>query len=149
FRAEPNLGEPAIHIGDGQGRCVGFYAFEKTVQEDVSSLRKLVKKREAQGEDASEEKRLLEEAEKVRERARRFLSKNDIPFVLYVDEIRNGKVIGLSEDAERRMYIEGNALNTQAGKEQLFKYETWSPVVRALALLRESDEFPWISPDYI
>jgi len=150
FIAEPGLGEPAIHIGDGQGRSVGFYAFDKTLTEQVAKIRKHVKKLEAARQDASEEKRLLQEAEKVRDRARRFVSKNDIPFVLYVQTIKNdGAVVGISEEAEKRMYIEGNALNTQAGKEQVIKYETWSPIVVALQQIRESDEFTWMSPDYI
>jgi hypothetical protein len=149
FVAEPRLGQPAIHIGDGQGRCVGFYAFDKTLGEEVSRLRKLIRKLEAKQEDATEEKRQLEEAEKVRERGRTFLSKNDVPFVLYVQDVQDGKIVGISEAAEKRMYIEGNALNTQAGKEQVIKYETWSPVVVALQQIREMDECTWMSPDYI
>jgi hypothetical protein len=56
-------------------------------------------------------------------------------------------VVGLSEDAERRCYIEGNALNSMASKEDIIKYEQFSPIVVDLQAHR--DDLNWMSDEFI
>jgi len=56
-------------------------------------------------------------------------------------------VVGLSEDAEKRCYIEGNALNSRASQEDVLKYEQISPIVLDLQAFR--DEHNWMSNEFI
>ena len=69
-------------------------------------------------------------------RIQRFLSQTTLSCVIYVDDVKpDGTVVGLPQDAERRLYIEGNALNARAAQEEVLKFETFSPVI---VLLQES-----------
>jgi hypothetical protein len=88
--------------------------------------------------------------EALRERVQRFLSETDVPFVCYASHVlADGRVVGLGEDAERRLYVEGNALNSQATKEEILKYESFSPVVRALQEERTDVQNLWMDPEFI
>src|SRR5262249_17920589 len=50
---------------------------------------------------------------------------------------------------ERRLYIEGNALNARAAQEEIIKYESFSPVIVSLQELRTDDTMKWMWPEYI
>jgi hypothetical protein len=94
--------------------------------------------------------RELAQLEQVRERVRNFLSATDLTFVCYASDVRpDGSIIGLDEDAEKRLYIEGNALNSQATKEEVIKYESFSPVIVALQEDRMEPANTWMDPEYI
>jgi len=68
--------------------------------------------------------------------------------MIYADSVdAEGHVKGLSMNAEKRLYIEGNALNSQASQEEILKYEQYSPVILALRDLREG--FNWMGDDFI
>lgn len=150
LNAEPARGETLFHIGDGQGRCVGFYSFDRVLTERVTKQRKHLKKLEANREDSAAARRELERLEALKERGRKFLSQNDVPFVIYVADIKHdGEVVGLSEEAEKRLYIEGNALNSLATKEEILKFETFSPVVIALQEDREEPDNFWMTDDFV
>src|SRR5262249_20231244 len=88
--------------------------------------------------------------EQLRERIRRFLSATDLTFVCYASEVLDdGSIVGLDEDAEKRLYIEGNALNSQATKEEVIKYEAFSPVIVLLQEERMEPENAWMDVEYI
>jgi hypothetical protein len=57
--------------------------------------------------------------------------------------------VGLGEDAEKRLYIESNALNSQATKEEVIKYESFSPVIVLLQEDRTEPENLWMDVEYI
>lgn len=146
--AKADMGESFIHIADGQGRIVGFHAMERELVLKITRLKDAIKRIEKKGQSASEEKAELVEAEAALNRVRQFLSHNDLPFVLYAHKVEaNGAVVGLNEDAEKRCYIEGNALNSQASKEDVIKYEQFSPIVVDLHAFR--DDLDWMSGDMI
>ena len=64
---------------------------------------------------------MLAEFEALLARQQRFLSNTAVPFVLYARSIRNdGSIAGITEQAEKRAYIEGNAMNSQASKDFAF-----------------------------
>jgi hypothetical protein len=150
FVAKPGLGEVVIHIVDGQGRCVGFYSFERAVTEAIETLKTSIRKLEKSYKSADREKEQLEGQEALLKRIRKFLSSTHVPFVLYADSIaEDGRVAGLPVVAERRLYIEGNALNAQAAKEEILKFESFSPVVVLLQWLRVDPDFRWMSADVI
>jgi hypothetical protein len=111
-------------------------------------LKDAIKKIERKGQSAADEKKDLVEVEKALERVRKFLSENDMSFVCYAHEVKaDNTVIGLGEDAEKRCYIEGNALNSMASKEDIIKYEQFSPIVVDLQARR--DELNWMSDEFI
>src|SRR5260370_30500 len=58
-------------------------------------------------------------------------------------------MVGLGEDAEKRLYIESNALNSQATKEEVIKYESFSPVIVLLQEDRTEPENLWMDVEYI
>src|SRR5260370_36594975 len=58
-------------------------------------------------------------------------------------------MVGLGEDAEKRLYIESNALNSQATKEEVIKYESFSPVILLLQEARTEPENLWMDVEYI
>jgi hypothetical protein len=147
LEAEPQLGETVFDIGDGQGRCFAFHSFHRAVADAVSDRRRRLKKLETPDPAAERE---LARLEKLRERVLRFLSETDVSFVCYASHLlEDGRVVGLGEDAERRLYIEGNALNSQATKEEIVKYESFSPVVRALQEDRTDMQNLWMDPEFI
>ena len=90
----------------------------------------------------------MEAAKLFRKKVNNFLSTNHIPVVCYVAAIaEDGTVLGLDMQAETRLYIEGNALNSQATKEEVVKYEAYSPVILELVNLRLDVRF--MAPEYI
>jgi hypothetical protein len=149
LEAEPRLGEALFDIGDGQGRCFAFYSFQRAVADALRDKR--ARLREAKRSEAEPSiRREVERLEVLQERIRVFLSKTDVSFVCYAREITaEGGVVGLGEEAERRLYIEGNALNSRATKEEVIKYESFSPVVVSLQVERTEPENLWMDADYI
>ncbi|PSO19508.1 MULTISPECIES: DNA sulfur modification protein DndB [Bradyrhizobium] len=146
--AKADMGESFINIADGQGRIVGFHAMERELVLKINRLKEAIKRIEKKAQSAAEEKNELAEAEAALARVRHFLSHNDLPFVLYAHKVEtNGTVVGLNEDAEKRCYIEGNALNSQASKEDVIKYEQFSPIIVDLHAFR--DDLDWMSADMI
>jgi hypothetical protein len=144
----PKLGQVALHIGDGQGRGFGFHSFDRMATKRILKLRKALKKKEKAGENVSKELKALEQAQIELEQIRKFLSDTDVSFVLYAAKVEaNGRVVGLPKEAEMRLYIEGNALNSQASKEEVLKYEQFSPIV--LALQEERLKHDWMKDDFI
>src|SRR5262249_30575057 len=136
FVAKPERGEAAFHLGDGQGRLVGFHSLERTAKARVDELGKKIKKAQRAGDDPSELQDQLEAAKLFRKKVNNFLSTNHITVVCYVADVaEDGAVRGLDNQAEKRLYIEGNALNSQATKEEVVKYEAYSPVILELVNL--------------
>jgi hypothetical protein len=116
--AAPIMGESVFHIGDGQGRLVGFHSLERTLEKKRIQLMDQIKKADKKGEDASELRRRLDEIMAQLGRIRRFLSETDLSFLCYASAILpDGSLVGLNDEAQRRLYVEGNALNSQASKE--------------------------------
>ena len=148
LRASPRMGESLFDVADGQGRIVGFHCLERQIGLKITAQKAIIKKLERKNQSTDEEVAQLKALEKEQQRVRNFLSETDLPFVCYVQKIdEDGLVHGLSIDAERRCYIEGNALNSQASKEDMLKYEQFSPVVVDLQAFR--DEVDWMDEDYI
>jgi hypothetical protein len=147
LEAEPGLGEAVFEIGDGQGRCFAFYSFQRAVADAIRDRKKKLK---AHDEPDPAGERELERLEGLRERIRRFLSATDVSFVCYASRLlEDGRLVGLGEDAEKRLYIEGNALNSQATKEEVIKYEAFSPVIVALQEDRMEPVNQWMDPEHI
>jgi hypothetical protein len=147
LEAEPQLGEALFEIGDGQGRCFGFYSFQRAVADAIRDKKRRARKTEDADPVVDDEIARLEE---LRERIRKFLSATDLSFVCYASDILpDGRLVGLGVDAEKRLYIEGNALNSQATKEELIKYESFSPVIVALQEDRMDPENVWMDVEYI
>jgi hypothetical protein len=148
LRANPMMGEGIFHIADGQGRIVGFYSLERELVLKIVKQKDTIKKLERKGLPAVEERKELAQAEKALERVRKFLSETDLSFVCYAYQVQaDNAVLGLSEDAEKRCYIEGNALNSMASKEDVIKYEQFSPIIVDLQAFR--DEYDWMSSAFI
>jgi hypothetical protein len=147
LEAEPQMGETLFDIGDGQGRCFGFFSFHRAVIDAILDRKRRV--RAAEGPDPAAE-RDLARLETLRDRILRFLSETDVSFICYASAVLpDGRIIGLGEDAERRLYVEGNALNSQATKEEIVKYESFSPVVRSLQEERTDVQNLWMDPEFI
>jgi len=147
---ESALGVPGIHIGDGQGRIVGLHSMERKVQNGIDELKKTIRRAEKALEPAAELKEMLGEAEATLKQIRQFVSSTTLPFVIYVGEVKpDGTVVGLSRDAEKRLYIEGNALNARAAQEEVLKFEAFSPVIVLLQEIRMDERFAWMNQDNI
>jgi hypothetical protein len=145
--AEPRMGETVFDIGDGQGRCFAFFSFHRAVLDAIQDRKRSVQRGEASDPIAGSD---LAHLEALRDRVQRFLSETDVPFVCYASHVlEDGRVVGLGEDAERRLYVEGNALNSQATKEEILKYESFSPVVRSLQEERTDVQNLWMDPEFI
>jgi len=154
FEAEPMLEEAVFHIGDGQGRAFSLYSLRKWVIEECTNCRGKLKRLQASDDTDTQEiekaKVDLAEMEALRERVNAFLSQTHLPFVAYVSKVlEDGTVVGLSVDAEKRLYIEGNALNSKASQEEIIKYESNSPVVLALREERFEEENVWMHQEFI
>jgi hypothetical protein len=144
---EPIMGETAFDIGDGQGRCFAFFSFHRAVIDAIQHRRRGIPQGEAADPLAAPD---LARLEALRERVQRFLSETDVPLVCYASHVlADGRIVGLGEDAERRLYVEGNALNSQATKEEILKYESFSPVVRTLQEDRTDVQNLWMDPEFI
>ena len=147
LEAEPKFGEAVFEIGDGQGRCFAFYSFQRAV---ADALRDKKKRFQEAGLDDDSAQAEITKLEQLRERIRDFLSATEVSFVCYADEIQpDGTLVGLGEDAEKRLYIESNALNSQATKEEVIKYESFSPVIVSLQEERTEPENLWMDAEYI
>ncbi len=147
LEADPPMGEAVFHIGDGQGRCFAFFSFHRAVADAIRDRKQSIKRMEAPDPAAERD---LARLEALRERVQRFLSETDVAFVCYASHVlEDGRVVGLAEDAERRLYIESNALNSQATKEEILKYESFSPVVRLLQEDRADVQNLWMDPEFI
>jgi hypothetical protein len=145
---QTRIGEAAIYIGDGQGRAFGFHSLERMAQHLVVKYRAAIKKKEKAGHDVSSERRDLDEAERELAAVRTFLAETEISFVCYAAKIMpDGKVVGIDDSAQKRQYIEGNALNSRASQEEMVKYEHFSPVIVFLHELREYHD--WMGQQYI
>jgi hypothetical protein len=145
LEADPDVGETLFEIGDGQGRCFAFYSFQRAV---TDALRDKRRRASVKGDPAADQE--IARLEALRDRIRNFLSATDVTFVCYASEVRDdGQIVGLGEDAERRLYIESNALNSQATKEEVIKYESFSPVVVLLQEDRTEPENLWMDVEYI
>ena len=141
LKADPMMGECVLHVADGQGRIVGFHSLERVVAKQITKLNDAIRRKERRLEDVTGEKEDLARLKNQHEQIRKFLSTTDVSFVCYVDDVADdGSISGLSEDAEKRLYIEGNALNSQASKEDVIKYEQFfssrSPTARIARLYR-------------
>ncbi|GGM21911.1 DNA sulfur modification protein DndB [Deinococcus aerophilus] len=154
----PRHGQAGLHIVDGQGRIFGLHSFERSVEVQLEKVRREVKKLQkaalTSNDPATAQRHLEEQQEnerKLRERLERiseFLSETRVSFVCYVEDIlEDGQVVGLPVQAEKRLYIEGNALNAQASKEDVLRYEGFSPVIVDLEEYRTTQE--WLSDDFI
>lgn len=142
--------EGAIHIGDGQGRCVGFLSFERDVVGQINAQRKEIRKLEKAHQPTDARLTKLKELEEVLSRIRNFLATTTVPFVVYVRKVEaDGRVVGLPVIAEQRLYIEGNALNSRAAQEEILKFEYNSPVIMLLREMRFEPEYCWMAPDNI
>src|SRR5262249_15130279 len=120
LEAQPRPGEALFEIGDGQGRCFAFYSFDRAVADAIRDRKRRLRRAEEVDVEAAEERTRLEE---LRERIRRFLWATDLSFVCYASDILpDGELVGLDQGAEKRLYIEANALNSQATKEEVIKY---------------------------
>jgi hypothetical protein len=147
LEAEPQMGETLFDIGDGQGRCFAFFSFHRAVVDAIVDRKRRMNKTD-EADPAAE--RDLARLETLRARIQRFLSETEISFVCYASHVHaDGRLVGLDEDAERRLYIEGNALNSQATKEEIVKYESYSPVVRSLQEERTDVQNLWMDPEFI
>ena len=147
LEADPEMGENVFDIGDGQGRCFAFFSFHRAVADAIIDRKHRLRKLESPDPDAERE---LAKLEQLRERIHRFISQTDVSFVCYASHLlADGRIVGLDEDAERRLYIESNALNSQATKEEVVKYESFSPVVRSLQEERTDIQNLWMDPEFI
>lgn len=147
LEAEPQMGETLFDIGDGQGRCFAFFSFHRAVVDAIQDRKRSLKRDDVPHPEADPD---LARLEKLRGRVQRFLSETDVPFVCYASHLlADGRVVGLDEDAERRLYVEGNALNSQATKEEVLKYESFSPVVRLLQEERTDMQNLWMDAEFI
>jgi hypothetical protein len=148
LNAETDVGEHAFHIGDGQGQFFALYSMERSAQGEIQRLKKEIGKLEKAQQDAIAKKQELKRAELFLKRVHEFLNKTEMPVVIYARDIgQDGKVLGLDQNAEKRLYIEGNSLNNKAAVEEQLKYDTISPVAVVLAKLRL--DLIWMCPDYI
>ncbi|MCY1073964.1 DNA sulfur modification protein DndB [Archangium lansingense] len=146
----PSLDEIAMAVGDGQGRCFGLYSLRKTAQDMLTKARREQKKISPGSPEAETLRVKIEECEGYLNKVSEFLSNTAIPFVIYAKEIKaNGSIVGLDLTAQKRLYIEGNALNSQASKEEQVKFESFSPVTLSLQEDRIEDENRWMSSDFI
>jgi regulator of replication initiation timing len=142
------LSETAMFIGDGQGRAFGFHSFLRKVEKEINMLKKKIRKNEKKNESIDEEKTLLLEQEKLKGRIDSFLSTTDVAFMCYASSTNDdGHLSGLSEKAQARLFIEGNALNSQATQEDILRYESISPIIVGLQQERMNNQ--WMSPEYI
>jgi hypothetical protein len=147
LEAEPQMGETVFDIGDGQGRCFAFFSLHRAVVDAIQDRKRALKRAEPPDPAAQHE---LARLETLRERIQRFLTETDLPFVCYASHVMaDGQVVGLGDDAERRLYVESNALNSQATKEEILKYESFSPVVRLLQEERTDVQNLWMDPEFI
>ncbi|MDP9149939.1 MAG: DNA sulfur modification protein DndB, partial [Myxococcota bacterium] len=129
--------------GDGQGRCFAFYSFQRAVTDALRD-----KRQRANGNAAADPE--LAHLETLKDRIHAFLSATDVTFVCYASEVRvDGRLVGLGEEAEKRLYIESNALNSQATKEEVIKYESFSPVMVLLHEDRAEPENSWMDAEHI
>jgi hypothetical protein len=145
LEADPALGETLFEIGDGQGRCFAFYSFQRAVMDALTDRRR----RASVKRDAAADQEIAR-LQALKDRIHAFLSATDVTFVCYASEVRDdGRIVGLGEDAEKRLYIESNALNSQATKEEVIKYESFSPVIVLLQEDRTEPENLWMDVEYI
>jgi hypothetical protein len=150
LRGTALMGQSMFHIADGQGRIVGFHSLERELVLQSVKFKDAVKKLERKRLSADVPKATLAKIEKALARVRKFLSETDISFVCYAHKVmEDGTVVGLSEEAEKRCYIEGNALNSMASKEDILKYEQFSPIVVELQARRDEPDLAWMSPEFI
>ena len=150
FKANPMMGETALHIGDGQGRIVGFHSAVKVVEKMIMKLKAQLQSLDRKGEDTSHVEHEIKELDEKLKALRKFLSTTDISFVIYADKVdTEGNVTGVSLDGERRLYLEANALNAQAAQQDMVKYEGFSPVILSLQDLRTDPGMPWLNAGYI
>ena len=144
------MDENALTVGDGQGRCFGFLSLRKTALDALAKARRDQKKAQPGSPEAETLRKDIADCEAYLAKVSDFLSQTAIPFVIYAKEIRDdGSIVGLDLTAQKRLYIEGNALNSQASKEEQNKFESFSPVTVALQEVRIDDENSWMGSEYI
>lgn len=134
--------EAAFYVGDGQGRLVGLHSLERDHEEQLDRIERRLRKLTKEGKDTTDALKERDAEKEFGVKITRFLSANYLPFVCYAGAIDDdGIVYGLDADAQRRLYIEGNAFNSAASKEDVVKYESFSPVIRRLIVLRDEVGF--------
>ncbi len=144
----PSEGRRRSTSATARAGSVGFHSLERTAKARVDEFEKKIRKAQRTGDDPSDLQNQLEGAQLFRKKVNNFLSNNHITVVCYVADIKDdGRVLGLDHQAEKRLYIEGNALNSQATKEEVVKYEAYSPVILELVNLRLDVRF--MAPEYI
>lgn len=145
-----SLSETAMFIGDGQGRAFGFHSFLRKVEKEINRLKKTIRKNENKNDNEQEQKinLLLEEQLELKKRIDNFLTTTDVAFMCYASSINeDGYLLGLTEKAQARLFIEGNALNSQATQEDILRYESISPIIVGLQQERMNNQ--WMFSDYI
>jgi hypothetical protein len=147
---DAGLDQAAFHVGDGQGRLFGLYSMEFVAKKAVGAKHKEIEKARKAKADARQLEKELAEREALLKRIQKFIRELQLSFVCYARSVRDdGTVVGLDETAQRRLFVEGNALNSKAGKEVQLKFDTVSPIGTALYLLRVEPEYFWMDPNYI
>lgn len=148
FEARPSFNEPVLHLADGQARCFLMHSLERVAKKRIIQQQKLIRKAEKSHESTDELKATLADMEAHLREVQTFLSHLHLGVIIYADSVGpDGAIKGLPVNAEQRLYIEGNALNSQASQEEVLKYEQYSPVILALRDIREG--FTWMSDEYI
>ncbi|MGY5840763.1 hypothetical protein ACXHQK_14430 [Vibrio chemaguriensis] len=148
MKADPGFGKEYAQIGDGQGRSVGFYHWYNSFLNQKAALQKLIQKKEKKAEDTGNEQLLLNQLLSLEPLLNEVFDHTRVSFMIYAKNVdENGNVQGLGIDAQRRLYIEGNALNSQASTEQIMKYENYSPIILDLIDIRS--EIEWMAPKFI
>lgn len=150
LEARPAFNEPVLHLADGQARCFLMHSLERLAKKRILQQQKLIRKAEKNHEPTEALKAALAEMEAHLREVQDFLSHLHLGVIIYADSVGpDGAIKGLPVNAEQRLYIEGNALNSQASQEEVLKYEQYSPVILALRDIRDSEELIWMSDEYI
>ncbi len=149
MKASPGFGQPYAQIGDGQGRCIGLYHWISQIGHQKSALLKMIQKKLTKNEDTTENEKELKRLEEREAKIQKLFDESRVPFVLYIKSFEEdgGSIEGLNENSQKRIYVEGNALNSQATVEQYIKFDGYSPVIKDLMELRS--RLDWMSPDLI
>jgi hypothetical protein len=150
FEAQPAFNEPVLHLADGQARCFLLHSLERVAKKKINQQQKLIRKAEKAHESTETAKATLATLEATLKEVQTFLTDLHLGVMIYADSILpDGRIKGLPVGAEQRLYIEGNALNSQASQEEVLKYEQYSPVIVALRDIRDGEDFTWMSDEYI
>lgn len=149
---DAGMDRPAFHLGDGQGRFFGLHSMEFVAKKAVGAARKELEKARKAKRDVRPLEKELKDRETTLARIQKFIRELNLTVVIYGAALRDDRtIVGLDQKAQRRLFVEGNALNSKAGKEVQLKFDNVSPVGMALYLLRVElePELFWLDPDYV